>query len=394
MAIKLTKTNVEKIKQPEKGQVFYRDSELKGFALRVTKGAKTYIAETSVRGRSCRVTIGKHGVFTPEQARKEAKLLLADMARGINPNQQKAQERLRTTTLQQAFEEYLAVRSLKPTTQYNYQRCFVIAFTDWHTKPVVDVSKTMVAERYTELCLQHGDAYANLSMRLLHSLFNFIDATYEDQQGQSIVPINPVQVLAKKRQWKTVQRREEFIKPDQLAVWWAAVEALQSHTFRDYFRLLLLTGLRKQEAMQLSWDRVDFREQTLTINDTKNKQTHILPLSDFLVDLLQQRHANHQSASPWVFPNHADTRAINDVRPHIQHVITEAGFPFRCHDLRRTFATTAERLDIAAYTIKRLLNHKQGDVTAGYIIRDVNRLREPMQRITDALLQDVMNKET
>jgi integrase len=57
---------------------------------------------------------------------------------------------------------------------------------------------------------------------------------------------------------------------------------------------------------------------------------------------------------------------------------------FTLHDLHRTFITIAESLDIPAYALKRLLNHKDpNDVTAGYIVSDVNRLREPMQRITD-----------
>jgi hypothetical protein len=48
----------------------------------------------------------------------------------------------------------------------------------------------------------------------------------------------------------------------------------------------------------------------------------------------------------------------------------------------------AESLDISAYAVKRLANHKMtNDVTAGYIIGDVERLRNPMQRITDFLVQ-------
>ncbi len=56
------------------------------------------------------------------------------------------------------------------------------------------------------------------------------------------------------------------------------------------------------------------------------------------------------------------------------------------HDLRRTFITIAESLDIPAYALKKLLNHKMtNDVTAGYIVADVERLRIPMQKITDYL---------
>ena len=62
--------------------------------------------------------------------------------------------------------------------------------------------------------------------------------------------------------------------------------------------------------------------------------------------------------------------------------------PFIIHDLRRTFITAAERLDISAYAIKRLVNHKMAnDVTAGYIVSDVERLRKPAQRVCDFFLR-------
>jgi integrase len=76
-------------------------------------------------------------------------------------------------------------------------------------------------------------------------------------------------------------------------------------------------------------------------------------------------------------------------------VIKASGIDFTLHDLRRTFSTIAESLDIPAYAIKRLLNHKMpSDVTAGYIVMDVERLREPMQKITDYILKSASVKPT
>ena len=70
------------------------------------------------------------------------------------------------------------------------------------------------------------------------------------------------------------------------------------------------------------------------------------------------------------------------------HVTKATGIAFTVHDLRRTFITIAESLDIPAYALKRLMNHKMtNDVTAGYIIADVERLRKPMQLITDYILK-------
>ena len=77
------------------------------------------------------------------------------------------------------------------------------------------------------------------------------------------------------------------------------------------------------------------------------------------------------------------------------HVINATGIHFTVHDLRRTFITIAESLDIPAYALKRLMNHKMSnDVTAGYIVADVERLRKPMQLITDYILKCMELRES
>ena len=64
--------------------------------------------------------------------------------------------------------------------------------------------------------------------------------------------------------------------------------------------------------------------------------------------------------------------------------------------LRRTFITIAESLDIPVYALKKLPNHKtSSDVTAGYVVIDIERLRKPMQMITDYILKlmDIIRTE-
>ena len=81
---------------------------------------------------------------------------------------------------------------------------------------------------------------------------------------------------------------------------------------------------------------------------------------------------------------------LKEPRNAVSRVSDISGVPFTLHDLRRTFITIAESLDIPAYALKRLLNHKDpNDVTAGYIVSDVERLREPMQRITDFIKEQI-----
>jgi hypothetical protein len=85
---------------------------------------------------------------------------------------------------------------------------------------------------------------------------------------------------------------------------------------------------------------------------------------------------------------------LSSVEAVIDAIREKTGLHWAMHDLRRTFTTTAETNGIRGYTLKRLINHKTGaaDVTGGYIITDVDSLREPMQAITDKLLMLVSAK--
>ena len=69
---KLTKRIIDATRHPASGQVFYRDAELQGFALRVTPGSKSFTYEKRINGRSRRMTIGPYPGLTVEEARKEA----------------------------------------------------------------------------------------------------------------------------------------------------------------------------------------------------------------------------------------------------------------------------------------------------------------------------------
>jgi integrase len=94
-----------------------------------------------------------------------------------------------------------------------------------------------------------------------------------------------------------------------------------------------------------------------------------------------------------VFPSDSKTGHIIDPQKSLIRIADVSGVKFTLHDLRRTFITIAESRDIPAYALKQLLNHKDPrDVTAGYIVMDVERLRKPMQRITD-FIKSHINQE-
>lgn len=389
----ITKSEVDNLPIPEKGsngqtgQKRYYDDKLKGFGIRVTSGgAKTFFVEKLVKRTLRRMKIGRYGELTTEQARKQAQILLGKIAQGIDPLAEERANKMRQVTLKEVMADYLKARkSLKAKTLYDYQRVLDIAFDNWKSKPLVSITKDKVTKHHEKLGKERGQAYANLAMRVLRALFNFAASQYEDAEGKSLITDNPVKRLSQTRAWYRVERRKTFIKAHELAHWYMGVQNLKNETLRDYLLLILFTGLRRQEAAKLEWKQVDLKAKTLKIIDTKNKETHTLPLSDYLYEILLNRKGN--STSSYVFAGTGETGYIVEPRKQMEKVIKETDIPFTVHDLRRTFITIAESLDIPAYALKRLLNHKMSnDVTAGYIIFDVERMRKPMQMITDHLL--------
>ena len=393
--MRITKSNVDKIEPPkDRDQAFYRDDQLKGFAVRVTaSGIKSFVVEKLINHKVRRITLGRYGELTVEQARKEAQKLLGRIATGVDPIAEKQAAKASVVTLNEVFLDYLNARkSLKPKTLYDYKNMVRVGFADWKSKTLLSITKDKVIKHHEKLGEKHGAAYANQAMRVLRALFNFAAGQYEDAAGRSLITENPVKRLSQARAWYRVERRQTFIKSHELAAWSQGVMDLQNETLRDYLLLILFTGLRRQEAAQLQWSQVDLKAKTLTISDTKNRESHSLPLSDYLHNLLMRR--KQASDSDYVFPGPGKGGYIIEPRKQMAKVIETTGIQFTVHDLRRTFITIAESLDIPAYALKRLLNHKMsGDVTAGYIILDVERLRRPVQMVADFILRQMGLKE-
>lgn len=92
---------------------------------------------------------------------------------------------MRGLTLEQVFADFVRLRPLKERTLYDYRRLVEVAFANRKNRPLVGINKAAVIEKHQALGQASGEAYANLAMRFLRSLFNFAIAQYEDRPSRS-----------------------------------------------------------------------------------------------------------------------------------------------------------------------------------------------------------------
>ncbi|MFC2997392.1 tyrosine-type recombinase/integrase [Acinetobacter sichuanensis] len=407
---KLTKTFVDSVPLSPNKQVFYRDSDLIGFALRVT-ASKVYVVERRIGDgkSSVRVLVGRHGELTPAQAREKAQMLLAQMAAGINPNNEKKKDKdlklvnyakeTQQPTLMTAYNAYINERELGVKSLEDYRMCVEDYLVEWKDVKLIDITRKMIQEKHVELTIR-SKARANLAMRFLRAVFNFSIEHYLDVNDKSILDIsNPVNTLGAKKAWNKIKRRKGYIRKDQIHDWVHTVLSTEwvgqnyynhnAYTNQDFLLIVLLTGFRREETESLKWQDVDLKYGTVTSVDPKNGEPITLPMGPILKHIMQARF-ERSGGKPYVFQaRQGDGHVTN--RSKARYKITElSGIEFTYHDLRRTFSSIANSINIGSYTIKRLINHSldEADVTDGYIQVSFEDLHSAMMKIEQAVFTD------
>jgi len=394
---KLTEPVVKSTPFPEKGQVFIWDSEIKGFGLRVSQQTKSFIAEKRLEGtgKTRRITIGTWPTFKVADARKEAEKIIGELAKGFDRKAAQREAQIKAVTLQEVFDRFAKERNLKPTTAYDYRRIFQASFPDWAKLPWVNVTTTKVKQRHTDLTKAHGPGYANYALKILSALLNYARNTYRTSDDEPLIVENPVSVLGRTHGWNRLEPRDTYIKAHQFKQVWDAIAAIEAENpaGATYIKGLVFTGLRKMELASLRKSNIDLQNATLTVENTKNGSKHVIPLPPYVAEMFRVQ--MERSDSDFVFPGPGKEGHLAEPKKFVAKVAKLAEVEFSPHDLRRTFSVYLESLDVTAYALKRLLNHRSGDVTyKHYLPLDVERLREPMQKLSDYMLKLAGVKDT
>lgn len=391
--------------EAKRGYSVYWDTELRGFGLRVTTTeVKSFILQTRINGREKRITIGRYPGVSPTVARKQATNMLGNIAGGGDPVANRQRQRLETVTLEMAFNDYIEVKDLKPSTINDMNRSLKETFSSWRKKPITKITRRMVETCYLKR-VEVSKSRANGAFRYLRAVLNLAASRYRDIEDKPILPDNPVNVLSEGGLWRKVGRRRTVLTPDGLKQWIPAVMALgdipkrkpgtgktfpklrHGEVHRDLFMFLALTGCRKGEALKLEKRDLNLNLGILLFRDTKNGTDLELPITPYLRKLLERR--INASPNKIIFASPHDGRVPSNFRHPIGRITAETGLNFTLHDLCRLAATSLERIGVPTYTIKAILNHaaESRDVTGGYVVVDNAMKLKALEKLERFILQ-------
>ena len=389
----LTKRTVEALEPAAKPWIAW-DEKLAGFGVRVQpSGTRTFVVNYRAGdgGRKApnkRVSIGRYGRVTPDQARRTAQEMLGRVAAGADPAGERARARA-MPSLAEAFEDYMdANPKRKPRTVELYRQNLRVCFGDWLDRPLDRIDRRDIEARFNRVTEKHGWATANQTVSMLRAIYR---RSCIDHEGLR----NPVELwIAGGGRFNAKRRRRISAPSEVLPRWRAGVDAVGlPPAHRDIFMIGVYTGMRLGEIVSLRWERVDPDRRILRVEETKTGEPLELPVTRQLGSIFERR--GTESGVPpnggegWLFPSSlsAAGHLIGLERYHTD-ISRAAGTRFWFHGLRNVFITVAEReLMLPRSMTKRLVNHaRPNDVTEGYAADwTVEQLREPAQRIADRI---------
>ena len=401
----ITKRLVDSLK-PRPAEYFVWDGSLPGFGVRIqSTGAMSYVVKYRAgSGRSAptrRLTLGKAGTITPDEARTLAKKTLGSVAHGADPAAQRAADK-RASTLAEVAEQFLtehveAKRSASSAKSYR----------DLLERLAIPELGKRKAEKITtaeihRLHSKHGRSpyQANRLLRVLSSLFSFAAKAH-------VVPVgfNPCRGI----EHFPEEGRERYLTTPELAQIGEAIREAETvglpysvdetkpkakHAPKEdnrrtvigphaaaALRLLIFTGARLREILHLKWEHVDFERGLLLLPTSKTgKKTIVLnaPALAILNDLPR--------TSDYVVAGSSADSPRSDLKKPWKAVATRAGLTgVRIHDLRHTHASVGAGAGLGLPIIGKLLGHTQSATTQRYAHLDNDPLKKASEHIGSRL---------
>lgn len=399
---RITDTVARAIPKPPKGYALHWCPSAPGFGLRVTAaGARAWVAERRVDGKTIRRTLGKAAgasAISADAARRLQLDVSSELQQGKDrltaTRERRKAEKVDALTFGDALHAYVKTKRrakdglpLKARTQADYLAMIEPPGTTKTGKP------TQAGELYALA----GKSQSKITAEDIRRAHASLEARGERRQtyGMQVLRAvlrhhgveiegNPLSVAtagAQRVQLAPSRGNPSPITPERLGAWWRAAGGIDS-TSSDQLRFMLLTGCRPGEAAGLVVRDVDLTGDRATLRDTKNRTDHTLILSAQAAGIVR-RHAQGKRPAALVF-------GVTDPGKTLATINSVAGTEsVTAHKLRHTFASIASEL-VSAFALKHMLNHAAGDdvAAAHYVGVGEARLRKGWQAVADFIEEE------
>jgi integrase len=356
--VKLTGAMLDRLKLPTKGQVDYFDSAYPALALRLTPaGVRSWVYFGRVHGKLKRATLGRYPGMSLAEARRAASAMADSMRAGINPTAAKREARAAADrdSFEALCEEWLN-RDQGQNRSIAHVRAIMNRYPipAWNGRPISSITRRDVIELIDAVA---DRGFATMAHRLHAHLHRF----FKWSAGRGVIPINPMADLPRQG---AVAKRDRVLIDRELALVWRAAGDI-AWPFGPLFRLLLLSGARREEMGGLRWAEIE--EATIRLEGvrTKNGAPHTIPLSRQAAALIET--LPRVEHSPLVFTTTGETSVSgwSKAKATLDTAVTALNGgtplpPWRTHDLRRTLATGLQRLGVALPVVEAVLGHIAG----------------------------------
>jgi len=369
---RITKTIVDNA-QPATRRYHIHDAEIPGFALKVEpSGSKIYVLDYRANGGGRyapkkRIKIGKHGVFTPDQARTRAKEYLAKIVMGQDPGADRDAERCKNlfkNVSERYMKEYITHHN-KPSTVRGKKHVLHGAIMP-HFKNIYveDISRKDVQEWHGKL--HKTPINANRSLACLSHIMKICE-DWGLRQPNS----NPCLGIKRYRE----NKRERYLNQTELrklidTINSAEADGSEERSMMIFFRMLIFTGARQGELLTAKWDYVNYEEGALLLPDSKTGKKKVNLCAEAIeeIDKLERIAGN-----PYLFPAYFVGVPKKLGRHHSppnemwHRILDKAGIKdLRKHDLRHAFASFAIMAGLTLEEIGQLLGHLTPQTTKRY----------------------------
>ena len=360
--VKLTKRKIDSITLPKTGEFILRDQDLPGFALRVTKGARTFIVERRIKGRLHKAKVGAFGEYTVEGAREAARDILGKLSRGEPLSSHRGD-----LTFGEFADLYLEKYAIRKRSYRNEVLHIDKHLSHWRGWKLSAITRKDVAMLHAKIG-KDRPVGANRVLSLVRAMFKLAIA-WGLYQGES--PASHISMFPE-------QSRDRFIQPHELPKLFEVMKQEPNPYIKTAFMMSLLTGARRSEVLTAQWSDLDLAVKVWRIPQTKSGQWHLLPLPGPLVQILAE--LPRVFGNPYVFVGRHGKGHLKNISKAWRKIREKAGIPdVRIHDLRRSLGSWLAGSGISLTIIGKILNHSQPSTTAIYGRLHLEPLREVLE---------------